>query len=90
MDALRNAHVMVTHGSNACFEAVLAGVPVIVLGDAVAKPISSTVIEEVRRPHLARARDRKQWLANLMYHQWTMPEFEGGEAWNHIRPQIYQ
>jgi hypothetical protein len=47
-DALWGAHALVTHGSNACFEAALLGVPSIVLGDAVAAPISS---------HLAR-RDR--------------------------------
>jgi hypothetical protein len=46
-DALWGAHALVTHGSNACFEAALLGVPSIVLGDAVAAPISSRSLDEI-------------------------------------------
>jgi hypothetical protein len=88
-DVLQDAHALVTHGSNAVFEAVLCGVPCIVLGDAVAKPISSTQIEEIENPRLASDEERWQWLANLAYCQWTLPEFASGEAWSHIRPLIY-
>ena len=87
--ALKGAWAMVTHGSNACFEAALSGVPSIVLGDAVAKPISSTEIGDVVNPYLAPNNERRQWLANLAYCQWTMHEFESGAAWAVIRPQIY-
>ena len=49
-EVLHGAHALVTHGSNACFEAMLAGVPSIVLGDAVARPISSTELEDIETP----------------------------------------
>lgn len=86
---LKGAWAMVTHGSNACFEAALLGVPCIVLGDAVAKPISSTTLRGIKRPYLATDAERGQWLANLAFCQWTMAEFASGEAWAVIRPQIY-
>ena len=88
-DVLDGAHALVTHGSNACFEAVITGVPCIILGDAVAKPISSTDLKFIRSPKLASEEDRMQWLANLSYQQWTMPEMKNGKAWDHIRPMIF-
>jgi len=87
-DVLKGAHALVTHGSNACFEAVVAGVPCIILGDGVAKPISSTDIADIERPYLAPNYDRQRWLAALSYCQWTLEEFKSGEAWAEIRPQI--
>lgn len=88
-DVLAGTHALVTHGSNACFEAVLAGVPCIVLGEAVAAPISSMDLDDIETPRLASEAERRQWLANLAYCQWTMTEIESGEAWATIRPQIY-
>ncbi|CDX26704.1 hypothetical protein MPL3356_60505 [Mesorhizobium plurifarium] len=86
---LENAHVVITHGSNACFEAMLAGVPTIVLGDAVAKPVSSTRLNDIENPLLATDEERRQWAYNLAYCQYTMHEMSSGEAWNILRPQIY-
>lgn len=87
--SLTDAWATVTHGSSICVESVLAGVPAIVLGDAVAKPISSTDIAEIENPRLASDEERWQWLSNLAYQQWTLHEFASGEAWQHIRPVIY-
>lgn len=86
---LENAHVLVTHGSNACFEAVVHGIPCVILGDAVAKPISSTQLEQIEEPMIVPTSERYQWLANLAYCQWTMREFASGQAWEVLRPQIY-
>lgn len=88
VDLLGNAHCLVTHGSNAVFEAALNGVPCIVMGDAVAKPISSTDLEDVNRPRLASDAERLQWASNLAYCQWTLGELESGEAWPHIKGQL--
>jgi hypothetical protein len=85
---LKGAHALVTHGSNACFEAITRGVPCIILGDGVAKPISSTDIAEIEQPRLASIHERRRWLASLAYYQWTVLEFQSGEAWASIRPQI--
>lgn len=87
-ELLPNAHCLITHGSNAVFEAVLEGVPCIVMGDAVAKPISSTQIEEVEAPKLASDDERVQWASNLAYCQWTLDELASGEGWSHIKDQL--
>ena len=81
VDALWGAHALVTHGSNACFEAALLGVPSIILGDAVAAPLSSRSIDDIEGPLRGK---REQWFANLAYHQFTEDEFRDGLAWSHI------
>lgn len=88
-DVLKRAHVLVTHGSNACFEAVVSGVPCIILGDAVAKPMSSTELDFVDNPRLASDKERNQWLSDLAYCQWTLAELASGEAWSYIKLQVY-
>lgn len=88
--ALKDAFCLVTHGSNACFESVLSGVPCVILGDAVAKPISSVDISRISGG-LFKADDAtvNQWLSNLAYYQWTMPEMSQGHAWDFIKPKIF-
>lgn len=78
---LLGAWALVTHGSNACFEAALVGVPSIVLGDGVGAAISSTSLDDLEEPKHGK---REQWLANLAYHQWTEDEYRSGEAFEHI------
>ncbi len=87
--ALTGAWVTVTHGSNACFESVLAGIPCIILGDAVAKPISSTSLGDIENPRLASDAERLAWANNLAYFQWTAAEFLSGQAWEFIRQEIH-
>lgn len=88
-DLLATAHVLVTHGSNACFEAVMAGVPCIVLGEGVAKPLSSTELADVESLHLAGDAERRQWAANLAYYQWNSREFASGEAWEFLGRELH-
>lgn len=88
-DVLRGAWCVVTHGSNACFEAVLNGIPCIITGNGVARDISSTALAEVEAPRLASYQERLQWGANLAYWQWTMPEMASGEAWQFLRPRVF-
>ena len=87
---LGNAWAMVTHGSNACFEAMLAGVPSIILGDAVARPISSTLVADINDPHIVSDGMRMRLLRNVAYHQWTVSEFADGSAWEFIRSEIHR
>lgn len=89
-DVLKGAHALITHGSNACFEAVIAGVPSVILGNGVALPISSSKVEDIEQPRLATYGERHQWLANIAYCQWTLPEIADGKAWEALRPQIYR
>jgi hypothetical protein len=87
VQTIRNAWAIVTHGSNACFEAALAGIPSIILGEAVAAPISSREIAAIEDPKCGK---RGQWLANLAYRQWTEREMQRGLAWEHIGGQIHE
>lgn len=87
-DDLRGAHALVTHGSNACFEAMLMGIPSIILGDAIVRPISSTDLEEIENPRLASDAERLQLLSSLAYFQWTLPEMASGQAWEFLRQRM--
>lgn len=86
---LESAWALVTHGSNACFDALMAGVPSIVLGDAVARPISSTSLDDIESPRLATDAEKRRWLANLAYWQWTEDEYRSGEAWAFLKDQFH-
>jgi hypothetical protein len=87
-EILDNAHALITYGSNACFEAMLAGVPSIVLGDAVAGPISSRRLDDIEDPHLAPDGGRLSLLASLAYCQFRASEISTGWAVNEIKTQL--
>lgn len=78
---LDRCSVVVSHGSNICFEAAIAGIPNIILGDGVMKPISSTSIVDIEEPKLL---NRQAIFNSLAYHQWTLAELRSGEAFNII------
>jgi hypothetical protein len=80
-DELTGASVMVTHGSSACLEAMLAGVPCIVLGDGVTRGISSTQIEEIEWPRRANYEARLRLVSTLAYFQWNRNEIAEGRLW---------
>lgn len=86
--ALSGAFALVTHGSNACFEAMVAGVPSVILGEAVARPISATDLAAIDGG-LIYSDQREQLLANLAYCQWTAAEMSDGTAWDIIKGQIH-
>ena len=85
---LKNAWCAVTHGSNACFEAVLNGIPCIVLHDAVARPISSRKLKDVNSPYLASDEEVQQWLNNLAWCMFTEEEMLRGLAWEVLEPRL--
>lgn len=88
-DALQGAHCLVTNGSNSAFDAVVQGVPCIVLGNAITRPISSTSLEDIEKPPLADGNRKLQWLSNLAWCQFTEQEMAEGLAWTAIRPQFF-
>jgi hypothetical protein len=73
---------MVTHGSNACVDAMLAGIPTVTLGDGVAAAIGGTQLSQALAPPRP---ERAQWLANLAYHQYSESEMTAGIAWPVVR-----
>jgi len=87
-DELERCFVLATHSSNAAVDAILAGVPAIVLGPGIARPVASHSLAEIDDPRWPSIEDRGQWLADLAYCQWTVDEMASGEMWNIVRPQL--
>lgn len=87
-DALKSCHVLITHGSAAAMDAILAGVPALVLGDAIARPIAETDIANVEKPFWPNDKKRLRWAAAMAHCQWTKAELESGEAWEELRQEI--
>lgn len=88
LDVLRSAHCLVTNGSNACFDAVLEGVPCIVLGNAIARPISSTSLADLENPKIVSYQERLNWLSNIAWCMFTEEEMSKGLAWAAVKPQF--
>lgn len=85
---LPTAHVLVTHGSAASLEALVFGVPSIVLGEDVGALVSGKELAAVAEPFFPDKDARERFLFNLAYCQWTEEEMISGEAWLHIREQL--
>lgn len=80
--------VLVTHTSSACFEALLAGIPTIVLGNAITRDVSSTTICDINDPLRVSKEKREQLLNNLAYCQFTPVELKSGDAWDILRHEV--
>lgn len=83
-EELHKAHVLVTFGSNASIDALRLGVPVLCVGDSIAKPLSSTLPEEVDTPFWPDDDVRQQFFCDIAYCQYTLDEFRDGTAWNYV------
>jgi hypothetical protein len=75
---LEAAGVMVTHGSSACFEALMSGVPSVILGHGVTRDISSTDISDVAKPRVPTDEERYKLLVALAHFQWSVSEIQNG------------
>jgi len=88
MDAMRGCSCLVTFGTTAAFEAVIAGIPVLVLGNSIARPVAEKDIDNVETPYWPTLERRQQWANNVAYCQWTVKELESGLAWRYLREEI--
>lgn len=86
-DTLRGAYCAVTWGSIACVDAICAGIPCIVQGNAVAAPVSSPYIRDVWNPIWMPRAQREQWAANLAYCNFTPAEIGDGTAFKILKEQ---
>lgn len=84
-NTLARAFCSVTYGSIAAVDSIIAGVPCIVLGNAVARPISATSIGSVLSPVWESQVRREQWAANLAYCHFTPDEIADGTAWKILK-----
>lgn len=79
---LENCHALVTHSSNAAVEAVVAGIPVFVDPACAAIGVGCSDFSRIEHPLTP---DRRLWLANLAYTQFSFEEILRGEALSIIR-----
>ena len=87
-DALRSCHVLVTHGSAAAMDAILAGVPAIVLGNSIARPVAETFLENLENPFWPPNHLLQRWCNAMAYTQWSTEELRTGEAWTELKREI--
>lgn len=87
-DILNDVWAIVVQGSNAGFEGLLRGIPSIVTGEAIVKPISSTRISDIMAPRLAGRDEIVKFMNALAYHQWTPNELTDGRAWTWLKSKL--
>lgn len=86
MEELRRCHLLVTHGSSASVTAFAHGIPVMILGGGVCKPVGLGVEwDQIEQPFWPKESVRQQFFADLAYCQWTVEEYRNGAAWAELR-----
>jgi len=88
LSELKRSWALVTFGSNAAVDAICAGVPIFVTGDGIAKPMGLSDLSQIEKPWRPSDKEKMQWVYDLSYCQWSLPEFESGEAWAILRQII--
>jgi hypothetical protein len=88
-DDLARAHVVVSHGGNIGFDAIVAGKPHFMIKESIAWPVSETDWNNLDTPYVPTTEKRQQWLANVRYSEWTLDELNQGIAWPVIRQQLF-
>lgn len=87
-DLLREGYCLVTHGSNAAVDALIEGVPAIVLGGGIASAICANELTAIRDAPWPGNEAVQQFLYDIAYCQWTIAEMASGEAWDDLKEQI--
>lgn len=85
---LDGCHVVVVEESSVSLEALLMGIPAIVIGPSPTRPISSITLDRVDNPDLASDEAKRILLSNLAYFQYNQDEYRDGTAWGFIRRQF--
>lgn len=78
--AMRECRCVVTHGSNASFEALLAGYPAVTLGPGLAAALGENVVADVPAARWPGVAAVTRLAYDAAYHQWTVAEFQTGQA----------
>ncbi len=81
---LADCHAVVSHHSNVCVDAILAGIPSF-CWHGVAKPMSLRELALIETPLYPD--DREQWAANIAYTQWRPDEMASGAAWRYLKDE---
>ena len=82
IEAIQDCSSVVTFNSNSAVEAVIEGVPVFAFDrGSMAWDVANTSWDDIIYPLHG---DRRQWLNDLAYAQWTPTEMREGKAWQHL------
>lgn len=82
------AHLVISHGGNIGFDAIVAGKPHFMIGESIAWPVSETDWAKLETPYVPTDKQRQQWLANVRYSEWSLDELREGLAWPVIKEQV--
>jgi len=83
--ALNNdVHCLITYNSIAAIEAMMEGIPAIVLGQNAASAICETDLRNVDTPRFPNKETMDAFMAHLSYCQFSVPEMESGFAWRTV------
>lgn len=80
-DFLDNCWCVVTHSSNVAVDAIVSGIPAIVMGESACTSVSWQ-LENLESPIWP---ERDWWLRAIAHNQWTLDEMRSGEAWEHVK-----
>lgn len=91
LDELNRTHLLVTHGSSAAFTALARGIPIMVLGNGIGRPmaLSEGDWDQVNKPYFPSDEERHQFLCDVAYCQWTHEEYRSGVAWEVLRSTLH-
>lgn len=81
---LRDTYCVVTYRSNAAVDALLDGVPVIVLGDHPALLMSHNDLSRIEEPLYLEDPARLQFCSDLAWHQYSLRELRSGYCWKSL------
>lgn len=76
---LADCWCVVTWASNCAVEAIIAGIPAIVLGESAAAPMAGDGLDQINAPPTPDGRE--EWAAGLAASQWTLDEMRRGDCW---------
>jgi hypothetical protein len=85
---LENTHLIITDGSYISSQAVINGVPAIVLNGGIAYSVTGHTLDNIEDPYWPSKRKRLNWYADIGYSHYTIPEIASGLAWEVMKQKI--
>ena len=82
--SLESCHIVVSHHSNVCCDALFLGVPVY-CEDSAAKPMGIDDIAKIETP--VRPENRDEWMRALSWCQFSVAEIRSGFMWSTLKKQ---
>ena len=81
----KDLYCVITHTSNAALEANFYGIPTIVLGEAIAKPVSSTKLDEINNIYRPTLEEKHSLGRSLSYFQYRIEEVKDGVMFDNLK-----